>query len=196
MSDKSATIDAEAWTGHLPGGWPRASDHPLPKPIEAGESLRKSIIGACILLYFGIAQWLPFRQETQKRIAPAVVALLGGLWMVRRSFRIYRQPRTVLTVDERGLSWPGGYARTIPWSDITSAHHNRLFFPTPWLPGVYIRVRDSLGCGPRTLGWPVTSGIEGLEGLRPLPWMLDVKPRVIFATIQSYRAHYGGAREV
>jgi hypothetical protein len=29
-----------------------------------------------------------------------------------------------------------------------------------------------------------------VEGLRPLPWLLDVKPRAIVATIRSYEDHF------
>lgn len=191
MPHKSMDYDAEAWTGHLPTDWPRAADHPLPVAIQARESLSKSIVLACLLLFLGVLPWLPSSKETQKKTAPAVVFLLGGLLMARRSFRIYRQPKTVLTLDEHGLTWPGGYRRTIPWSEITWVHHNRVFFLMPGLPGVFIRVRESLKYGPTVLGKPVTTGVEGLEGLRPLPWLLDVKPRVIFETIEAYRAHRG-----
>jgi len=189
MSEKHAAIDASAWTGQLPTDWPRAVDYPEPRQVRGRESLKKSIIVAGFLLLIGASPWLPFSKGDHK--GAAIVYLLGGLWMARRSYRIYRQPGTVLTLDERGLSWPGGYEQTIPWREISNVHHNRVFFPTPWLPGVYIRVRGSLKYGPRVLGWPVTSGAEGLEGLRPLPWLLDVKPRLIFETIEAYRAHVG-----
>jgi hypothetical protein len=191
MPDKPVAHDAEAWTGHLPTDWPRAADHPQPSPVHARESLSKSITLACLLLFIGISPLLPFRKAAQKNTSAFVAFLLGGLWMTRRSFRIYRQPKSVLTLDERGLAWPGGYEQTIPWSEITRAERNRVFFPAPWLPGVFIHVRDRQRYGPKLLGKVVRADVGQLEGLRPLPWLLDVKPRVVFATIQSYRAHFG-----
>ncbi len=194
MSDKPVVYDATAWTGHLPTDWPRAIDHPEPQPVEARESLKKSIFVTSFLLLIGVAPWLPFSKGDFNKAA--IVYLLAGLWMTWRSVRVYRQRRHVLTLDERGLTWPGGYQRTIPWSEITQAHHNRVFFPMPWFPGVFIRVRDGLRYGPTVLGKPVTTGVEGLEGIRPLPWLLDVKPRVIISTIEAYRAYLGRAQNV
>ena len=197
MSEKPDVHDATAWTGQLPGGWPRAIDHPEPWPIQARESLTKSIVVASLLLYAGIAQWLPFSQERHIQIAPALVFLLGGLFMAARSFRILRQSKTVLMLDERGLTWPGGYERTIPWSEIERAERNYwVFFPLPWFPGIYISVRDRQRYAPRFLGMAVSASTGNLEGLRPLPWLLDVKSRDIFKAIEAYRAYYGRAEAV
>lgn len=199
MSDKSIEIDASAWTGPLPTDWPKASDYPLPKPIQARERASRPIVLALILLLASAGPWLPSSQKTPgaKDIAFSTLALLGGLWLMRRGLRARTSPRVALTLDARGLMWPGGYEKTIPWDAITYAEH-RLALPLAGsgVPGVHISVRDSERFGPKELGVAAALAFGPLVKLRPLPWMLDVKPRVIFATIQAYRAHHGRLSEV
>lgn len=190
MSDKTIVIDPRAWTGPSPDDWPEPQDHAYPQPLQARDSLGKLLTLAVFLGFIGIAGAFSNKRGVAETLM-AVVLMAASLAAISRCLRIRKARAPKLVLDARGLTWPEAFERTIPWNEITHIEH-RILFGMRGVPGLFIRLRDRERFGPK---WPqkmLGLDLSKIDVDLPLPRSLDVSPRKLFRTIQSYRAHFGG----
>ena len=193
MSDKPVTFDPAAWTGPPLSEWPTPGDHPHPRPITAKQSWIKTAAAACLLLAAGCVVFLPGHRKEPSLFAQlaAVTALLGGSALAWKSYRVWRHSEVVLVLDARGMTWPGAFENTVPWSEIVDVDYRKPFRPGRGIPRLYISVRDRERYKPKWAKTMFGVDLSKIDAGLPLPRALDVDAKSLFRTIQAYRAHFG-----
>jgi hypothetical protein len=184
-----------------PGAWPRPADHPYPAALDARTSPAKSfVVPILCLLALGSAlvSLLASRPEAPISLiglfAIFVIAAslcAGGLWRARQ---ITGKNEPLIEISARGLSCPGLFAKTVPWSEIYDVRRAGAFVRSSagGPPGIRIWVRDQNRFepkGPKTI-LGMDAGGPRLDYV-PLPTLLDVSQRQLYRAIQAHRAHLG-----
>lgn len=188
-----------AKAGHA---WPSPQDHPTPLPLEARTSAVKLLASGAFALVLAAAMATALYDNAQTDQAYAgwrlwlrVLAAVGiaglGVTLLVAGVNAVIAPSVPVLLGANGLSVPGLYSRTVPWSEVRLVVHDR---PRVRLFGsgrIIIGIRDGARFG-RTGSQDLKPATApgGLDAAQ-LPQMLSVPPEGLFARMQAYRAHFG-----
>jgi len=202
MSRKPVSFEPSRWTGLDRPGWPDPADHPWPASLTARASLVKHFVAPSLSLAvvaLAIAGTLASMPEEPHvlfaLLATLVVAGLFcalGYWRARQ---LVRRNDALVELGAGGLSLPGLFGKTVPWSEVSEVEYVPLLLAGPGegIPSLRVRIRGVERFGPKS-HMPAGVGTEGVAaGFVPLPELLDVSSRRLHRAIEAHRAHFGRA---
>lgn len=182
--------------------WPDPRDYPMPVPLEARASAVKLLSSGLFALALAGMIGLMLRENAQTaqayegwRLWLRIAAVLGiaglGVTILIAGIKAITDPAPLVSLTQAGLLIPGFYSRTVPWSEIMQAVHDKprvkLFGPGH----VVLGVRDGARFGRiDSQDLKPALGPGGLDAAQ-LPQILDIPVDGLFARIQGYRAHFG-----
>lgn len=197
LTEADATIISRTRTP-----WPEAKDYPPPTPLEARSSAMKLLASGLFALLLAGMIALVLRENAQTpeayegwRFWLRVLIVIGvaglGVTLLAAGIGAIMNPTPLVALGPEGLFVPSLYARTLPWSNIVLAVHERPRLKMLGTGRIVMAVRDGELFG-RTgsTDLKAAGAAGGLDAVQ-LPQILDVPIEGLFARIQGYRAHFG-----
>lgn len=197
-------LDASVISNLRSAPWPRPADYPPPSPLAARNSSLKLVSSGLFALVLAAMIGVILRENALSpapfegwrlwlRVAAAAGIVVLGLVIIVQGVITILRPRTLVSMDQAGLSVPELFAETLPWSEIRAVLHDKPRVKLFGAGRILIGIRDGHRFGRLDSPDVKPADEPNLLDAATLPQVLDVPVDRLLAQIEAHRARYGQA---